>query len=88
MFESRGEIHIRPVLHGVRFDVVTWTRFVTLPVLDAGVLAGSRESYRYLTYLDRQAGHPVPDDLPGVDRPDLVGAFTADAAAWLHGGAA
>jgi len=55
-------------------------------VLDADVLAAGRPSYRHLRYLNLEAGHPVPDDLPGSDRPDLVDAFYAEAEAWLRAG--
>jgi SnoaL-like domain len=113
--ESRGEIHIRPRLHDVQCDVVSWGRFYSRaerrdgvwrlrtfdsiygkdrvdPVdpaarleLDANVLATARDSYRHLAYLNLHAGYPVPEDLPGDDRPDLTEAFVAEAEAWLRG---
>ncbi len=112
--ESRGEIHIRPRLHDVQCDVVSWGRFYSRaerrggvwrlltfdsiygkdrvdPVdpaakleLDAAILASARDSYRHLSYLNLHAGYPVPDDLPGDDRPDLTGAFITDAQQWLQ----
>lgn len=51
--------------------------------LDAGILGAARSSYRHLMYLNLQSGYTVPDDLPGVDRPDLLDAFYASAKAWL-----
>ncbi|MDR1236837.1 MAG: nuclear transport factor 2 family protein [Propionibacteriaceae bacterium] len=57
-----------------------------LPALDADLLAQGRPSYRHLAYLNRQSGYTVPDDLPGVDRPDLVAACYADAEAWVAAG--
>ncbi|MGC3992858.1 MAG: nuclear transport factor 2 family protein [Propionicimonas sp.] len=56
--------------------------------LDAELLGGARASYRHLTYLNRKSGYTVPDDLPGVDRPDLVRAVYAEADAWLAEGSA
>lgn len=53
--------------------------------LDQDVLAAGRDSYRHLRYLNLQAGYTVPEDLPGVDRSDLLDAFTEDAERWLHG---
>lgn len=111
--ESSGEIHIRPHIHGVECDVVSWGRFFSRaerrngqwrlasfdsiyvkdridPVLpdaeihlDADKLAAARPSYRHLAYLNRDAAYPVPDDLPGEDRPDLLDAFYADAERWM-----
>jgi len=52
--------------------------------LDAEKLAQGRESYRYLTYLNRQGGFTVPDDLPGVDKPELVDAYYDSIDRWLH----
>lgn len=54
--------------------------------LDTESLAQYRASYRHLTYLNRQAGYSVPDDLPGVDQPDSVEAFYSDARDWLSRG--
>lgn len=53
--------------------------------LDTGILDSARKSYRFLSYLNLSIGYPVPDDLPGTDRPDLVTAFYAEADAWLAG---
>jgi hypothetical protein len=54
-------------------------------VLDPDRLAAGRASYRHLAYLNRQSGYTVSDELPGVDRPDLVEACYAEADAWLAG---
>ncbi|MGC3992848.1 MAG: nuclear transport factor 2 family protein [Propionicimonas sp.] len=54
--------------------------------LDRARLAAGRASYRHLTYLNREVGYTVSDDLPGVDRPDLVEACYADADAWVAAG--
>jgi len=54
-----------------------------VPVVDDVLLAGSRVAYRWLAYTNARRGIPVPDDLPGDDRDDLVEAFWHDARAWL-----
>ena len=56
------------------------------PVLDQELLASLRPSYRHLAYLNRQGGYQVPDDLPGVDRPDLVENCQSAQKAWLAAG--
>ncbi|MFI6073893.1 nuclear transport factor 2 family protein [Actinoplanes sp. NPDC051343] len=53
--------------------------------LDPERLAAARPSYRHLTYLNRDAAYPVPDDLPGDDEPALVEDFYREARTWLHG---
>lgn len=55
-------------------------------VIDPDELAKGRPSYQFLTYLNHRSGRPVPQDLPGDDRPDLVAAFHADALEWLSVG--
>lgn len=66
-----------------RIDPVTPGAMVDL---DPELLAGARVSYRHLTYLNRKSGYLVSDDLPGVDRPDLVEACYAQAHDWLTEG--
>ena len=41
-----------------------------------------RSSYRLLSYCLASGGFPVRDDLPGVDRPDLVDALTSEIYGW------
>lgn len=67
-----------------RVDPVEPRQTVTL---DYDLLASCRDSYQFLSYLNRRSGYPVPDDLPGDDRPDLTEAFYAEARQWLHGDA-
>lgn len=55
-----------------------------VPAVDQDALAAGRVSYRWLTYTNHQRGFPVPQDLPGDDRPDLLDQFYAEARAWLH----
>jgi hypothetical protein len=50
---------------------------------DQGILARSRPSYRWLSYTNERRGIPVPDDLPGDDREDLVEDFWREVRAWL-----
>jgi hypothetical protein len=54
--------------------------------IDEAELAAGRASYKFLTYLNNRSGTPVPQDLPGDDRPDLLAAFYADAEDWLQWG--
>jgi hypothetical protein len=51
--------------------------------IDEAELATCRPAYQFLTYINRRSGRDVPQDLPGDDRPDLLGAFYADAREWL-----
>ncbi|GEL25199.1 hypothetical protein PSU4_41530 [Pseudonocardia sulfidoxydans NBRC 16205] len=44
---------------------------------------GARSSYRFLQQLLTAAGHGVPDDLPGLDRPDLVEPILTGHRRWL-----
>lgn len=115
IIESRGQIHLRPLVRGVRCDVVNWGRFFSRaerrdglwrlasfdsiygkdridPVIpgttvdiDAEVLAAGRASYQVLTYLNRDGGFVVPDNLPGDDDPAGVTAFVTEARRWMHG---
>jgi SnoaL-like domain len=55
-------------------------------VPDEALLAKGRASYRWLTYTNERRGIPVPNDLPGDDRDDLVEAFWNDTERWLAGG--
>lgn len=50
--------------------------------VDLSELSGYRSSYRYLS-LSRARGQVPAQDLPGVDRPDLVDALMEEDEAWL-----
>lgn len=57
--------------------------------VDGDKLASFRTSYRSLSYIQYASGlaHYSPrDDLPGVDRPDLVDALIATEQEWLRNG--
>lgn len=56
------------------------------PALDLDRLATYRRSYDFQCYHRAQGGHPVNDDRPGVDRPDLIAALVEADRAWLAGG--
>lgn len=52
--------------------------------IPAGAMDGLRPSYRCLAWHLRRTGYPVPDDLPGDDRPDTVEAVLAADLRWLN----
>ena len=52
--------------------------------LDPEVLARYPEGYRYLAYLQAQAGYPVKTDMPGVRGPEVERLYERGAA-WLRG---
>lgn len=62
---------IDPVIPGTRVAV------------DEELLAGFRPSYRWLSYTNQARGIPVPQDLPGDDRPELVAEFWQDKMRWI-----
>jgi hypothetical protein len=89
--------HVRLLLRAERregvwrlsgFDAV-YVRDEVAPAIPGGrltieteALNGLRMSYRLLSYCFAKAGYPVPDDLAGIDRPDLVDALTAEIYGW------
>jgi len=50
--------------------------------IDPGALKAFRPSYRLLSYCFASAGYAVPNDLAGVDRPDLVDALVCEIYGW------
>lgn len=72
----------QPIYEKDRLDPVTPGASLTL---DAGLLARYPEGYRYLAYLQAQAGYPVKADMPGL-RGSEVERLQARGAAWLAGG--
>jgi SnoaL-like domain len=50
--------------------------------VDPEALKGFRPSYRFMSYSLTLSGFPVPDDLPGIDRPDLVDALVREVYGW------
>jgi hypothetical protein len=50
--------------------------------IDLGALNSFRPSYRFLSYCFASVGYPVPNDLAGVDRPDLVDALVREIYGW------
>ena len=54
-----------------------------VPSIEDAQLARFRLSYRYLSYVLSQSDHPARDDLPGIDRPDLVSALRNAEREWL-----
>ncbi|MDB4972546.1 MAG: hypothetical protein JWN48_887 [Myxococcaceae bacterium] len=48
--------------------------------MDMDRLRSLRPAYRFLAYV---SGRPIPDDLPGDDRPELTKALYSDAELWL-----
>ena len=55
------------------------------PTIPAAELEKYRLSYRYLSYVLARSDHPARDDLPGIDRPDLVASLRETERAWLTG---
>jgi len=65
-----------------RFDAVDTSRAIPL---DRELLASLRPSYRHLGYMTASHGNPADQELPGLDRPELVAELYAQADAWLAG---
>jgi len=70
------------------FDVV-YLRDEIVPVIpgqtfsvDPAALKAFRPSYRFLSYCFASVGYPVPNDLAGVDRPDLVDNLVREIYGW------
>src|SRR6202451_4431284 len=75
-FEQRdgrwGIVLRQPIYEKDRLDPVDPAASLTL---DPGVLARFPEGYRYLAYLQVQAGYPVKPDMPGVRGPEVEGLY-------------
>lgn len=70
------------------FDIV-YLRDEIAPVIpgrvltiDPEALEGFRPSYRFMSYSLTLSGFSVPNDLPGIDRPDLVDALVREIYGW------
>ena len=50
--------------------------------IDPKAVRAFRPSYRLLSYYLASRGIPVPDDLPGIDRPDLADALVREVYGW------
>ena len=80
--EGRWAIVLRqPIYEKDRMDPVTPGAVIEL---DQELLNRYPEGYRYLAYLQVQAGYPVKTDMPGLRGPE-VEALYARGAAWLAG---
>lgn len=55
------------------------------PAFDEAQLDSYRDSYRYTSANLANLGIAVTDDLPGIDRPEMVAALRAGEDAWLAG---
>ncbi len=54
-----------------------------VPMIDQAELAGYRPSYRFLSYILARSPNRPRDDLPGIDRPEIVEALRKAEATWL-----
>jgi SnoaL-like domain len=71
----------QPIYEKDRLDPVDPGATLTL---DPDVLARFPEGYRYLAYLQSQAGYPVKPDMPGLTGPEVERLYERGAA-WLAG---
>ncbi len=55
----------------------------SVPDIDEAELAQYRPPYRFLSYVFARSEHPVSNDLPGIDRPEMVRALQDTEALWL-----
>jgi SnoaL-like domain len=76
-----GIVLRQPIYEKDRLDPVTPGAVIEF---DADLLSAYPEGYRYLAYLQVQAGYPVKTDMPGLRGPE-VEALYARGAAWLAG---
>src|SRR5579864_3111472 len=87
-FEKRdgrwGIVLRQPIYEKDRLDPVDPAASLAL---DPDVLARFPEGYRYLAYLQSQAGYPVKPDMPGLTGPEAKGLerLYERGAAWLAG---
>jgi hypothetical protein len=80
--DDRWAIVLRqPIYEKDRLDPVTPGATIEF---DADLLNRYPEGYRYLAYLQVQAGYPVKANMPGLRGPE-VEALYARGAAWLAG---
>ena len=63
-------------------DEITPVILGQIVTVDPEEVRAFRPSYRLLSYCLTSGGFPVPNDLPGVDRPDLVDALVREIYGW------
>ena len=84
-FEQRdgrwGIVLRQPIYEKDRLDPVDPAASLTL---DPDLLSRYPEGYRYLAYLQVQAGYPVKSDMPGLTGPEVERLYQRGAA-WLDG---
>jgi hypothetical protein len=76
------------LLSGLRIiylhDLIVARMPASIPNLNTDLLQTFRPTYRYLSYALSTSGHPIANDLPGIDQPETVHRLITAEEAWLY----